>query len=179
MRVIRNATYTGVKSYNKSRSNNFFEQKRVNNLDMSTYEYANCEFPEIVSQDIWDKAQKLRESRIKPSLVSQDKTTHSKRDSKDLWVNKLPCSCSSSFRKNKWHTKKDGAISYGYQCYNQLNNGRKDKREKVGLDTDGFCDLTMITDWKFDFMAKMLLEHLWNDRSESVLIAIDLIKEVL
>lgn len=70
MRVIRNATYTGVKSYNKSRSNNFFEQKRVNNLDMSTYEYANGDFPEIVSQEIWDKAQKLRESRIKPSLVS-------------------------------------------------------------------------------------------------------------
>ncbi len=47
MRVIRNATYTGVKSYNKSRSNNFFEQKRVNNLDMSTYEYANGDFQRL------------------------------------------------------------------------------------------------------------------------------------
>lgn len=176
MRVIRNATYTGVKGYNKSRSNNFLEQKRINNLDMSTYEYVDGDFPEIVSQEIWDKAQKLRESRMKPSLVSKDKVTHSKRDSKDLWVNKLRCSCGSSFRKNKWHTKKDGAISYGYQCYNQLNNGRKDKREKLGLDTEGFCDLTMITDWKLDFMAKMLLEHLWQDRKESILIAIDLIK---
>lgn len=176
MRAIRNATYTGTKCYNKSRSNNFLEQKRINNLDMSTYEYVEGDFPAIVSQEVWDKAQKIRESRMKPSLVSSAKTTHSKRDSKDIWVNKLRCSCGSSYRKNKWHTKKDGGISYGYQCYNQLNNGNKKKREELGLDTDGYCDSRMITDWKLDFMAKALLEHLWTERKESVLIAIDLIK---
>ena len=176
MRAIRNATYTGTKCYNKSRSNNFLEQKRINNLDMSTYEYVEGDFPAIASQEVWDKAQKIRESRMKPSLVSSTKTTHSKRDSKDIWVNKLRCSCGSSYRKNKWHTKKDGGVSYGYQCYNQLNNGNKKKREELGLDTDGYCDSRMITDWKLDFMAKALLEHLWTERKESVLIAIDLIK---
>ena len=176
MRAIKNATYTGTKCYNKSRSNNFLEQKRINNLDMSTYEYVEGDFPAIVSQEIWDKAQKIRESRVKPSLVSTTKTTHSKRDSKDIWVNKLRCSCGSSFRKDKWHTKLDGKISYGYQCYNQINNGNKKKREALGLDTEGYCDIRMITDWKLDFMAKELLEHLWQDRKASVLIAIDLIK---
>ena len=29
MRAIKNATYTGMKCYNKSRSNNFLEQKRI------------------------------------------------------------------------------------------------------------------------------------------------------
>lgn len=176
MRAIKNATYTGTKCYNKSRSNNFLEQKRINNLDMSTYEYVEGDFPAIVSQEVWDKAQKIRESRMKPSLVSTSKTTHSKRDSKDIWVNKLRCSCGSSFRKDKWHTKLDGKISYGYQCYNQINNGNKKKREALGLDTEGYCDIKMITDWKLDFMAKELLEHLWQDRKASVLIAIDLIK---
>ena len=176
MRAIRNATYTGTKCYNKSRSNNFLEQKRINNLDMSTYEYVEGDFPAIISQEIWDKAQEIRESRVKPSLVSATKTTHSKRDSADVWVNKLRCSCGSSFRKNKWHTKLDGKTSYGYQCYNQLNNGNKKKREELGLDTDGYCDARMITDWKLDFMAKALLEHLWTERRKSVLIAIDLIK---
>lgn len=33
-----------------------------------------------------------------------------------------------------------------------------------------------LTDWKLDFMAKALLEHLWTERKESVLIALDLIK---
>ena len=176
MRAIKNATYTGMKCYNKSRSNNFLEQKRINNLDMSTYEYVEGDFPAIVSQEIWDKAQKIRESRVKPSLVSTTKTTHSKRDSKDIWVNKLRCSCGSSFRKDKWHTKLDGKISYGYQCYNQINNGNKKKWEALGLDTEGYCDIKMITDWKLDFMAKELLEHLWQDRKASVLIAVDLIK---
>ena len=104
-----------------TRSNNFLEQKRINNLDMSTYEYVEGDFPAIVSQEIWDKAQKIRESRVKPSLVSTTKTTHSKRDSKDIWVNKLCCSCGSSFRKDKWHAKLDGKISYGYQCYRRKN----------------------------------------------------------
>ena len=176
MRAIRNATYTGTKCYNKSRSNNFLEQKRINNLDMSTYEYVEGDFPAIISQEVWDKAQEIRTSRVKPSLVSSTKTTHSKRDSKDIWVNLLRCSCGSSFRKNKWHTKNDGGISYGYQCYNQLNNGNKKKREELGLDTEGYCDSRMIADWKLDFMAKSLLEHLWTDRKESVLLALDLIK---
>ena len=176
MRAIRNATYTGTKCYNKSRSNNFLEQKRINNLDMSTYEYVEGDFPAIVSQEGWDKAQEIRTSRVKPSLVSSTKTTHSKRDSKDIWVNLLRCSCGSSFRKNKWHTKNDGGISYGYQCYNQLNNGNKKKRVELGLDTEGYCDSRMIADWKLDFMAKSLLEHLWTDRKESVLLALDLIK---
>ena len=44
MRAIKNATYTGTKCYNKSRSNNFLEQKRINNLDMSTYEYVKATF---------------------------------------------------------------------------------------------------------------------------------------
>ena len=176
MRAIRNATYTGTKCYNKSRSNNFLEQKRINNLDMSTYEYIEGDFPAIVSQEVWDKAQEIRTNRVKPSLVSSTKTTHSKRDSKDIWVNLLRCSCGSSFRKNKWHTKNDGGISYGYQCYNQLNNGNKKKRVELGLDTEGYCDSRMIADWKLDFMAKSLLEHLWTDRKESVLLALDLIK---
>lgn len=39
-----------------------------------------------------------------------------------------------------------------------------------------YCDSRMITDWKLDFMAKALLEHLWQERKESVLIALDLIR---
>lgn len=72
----------------------------------------------------------------------------------------------------------DGKTSYGYQCYNQLNNGIKRKRAEIGLDTEGYCDSRMITDWKLDFMAKALLEHLWTERKESVLIALDLINHI-
>lgn len=176
MRAIRNATYTGRICYNKSRSNNFLEQKRINNLDMSTYEYVEGDFPAIISKEVWEKAQQIRESRKKPTLVSAEKNTISKRDSRDIWVNKLRCACGSSYRKNKWHIRSDNSIAYGYQCYNQLNNGSKKKRESLGLDVEGFCNIRMVADWKLDFMAKAVLEHLWTERRESVLLAIDLIK---
>ena len=157
MRTIRNATYTGTKCYNKSRSNNFLEQKRINNLDMSTFEYVDGDFPAIISKEVWYKAQKIRENRMKPALVSANKTTHSKRSSQDIWVNILRCNCGSSFRKNKWHTKQDGKISYGYQCYNQLNHGIKRRRVELDLDTEGYCDTRMIADWKLEFMQRYCL----------------------
>lgn len=89
---------------------------------MDSFQYVEGDFPATISKEVWDKAQEIRESRKKPALVSSVKTTHSKRSSTDIWVNKLRCSCGSSFRKNKWHVKNDCSESFGYQCYNQLNN---------------------------------------------------------
>lgn len=176
-RVIRNATYAGMIGYNKSRSNNFLEQKRVLNLDMSTYEYIPGEFPAIISQEIWERAQQIREKRVKPALVTADRITYSRRDSKDIWLNKLRCTCGSSFCKLKWHINKDGRKVYGYQCYNRRNNGDKKKREELGLDTLGYCGTSMIADWKMELMAKTIFEHLWQKRAESVQLAFELIKE--
>ena len=144
---------------------------------MDTYEYKDGDFPAIVSKETWEKAQEIRQSRIKPALVSANRTTISKRSSTDIWVNKLRCSCGSSFRKNKWHIKKDGSVSYGYQCYNQLNHGQKRHRQNLGLNTDGYCDIRMIAGWKLDLMAKILFDTLWKERRKSILIALDLIKK--
>ncbi len=176
IRVIRNATYTGRVVYNKSRSNNYLEQKRINNLDMSTYEYAEGNFPAIIPIEVWEKAQEIRESRTKPTLVSKKGWRISHRDSADVWVNLLRCSCGSSFRKNRWHVKKDGQWSYGYECYNQLTNGKKATRVAMGLDGTGFCDIKMIAAWKLDLMAKELFSTIWTDRKEAIESVIDLIE---
>lgn len=48
-RIIQNATYTGHIGYNKSRSSGFLTQKRVNNLDMSTFEYVKGDFEPIIT----------------------------------------------------------------------------------------------------------------------------------
>lgn len=175
-RVIRNATYAGLIGYNKSKSNNFLEQKRILNLDMSTFEYIPGEFPPIVSQEVWEKAQQIREKRIKPAMVTADRVTYSRRESKDVWLNKLRCTCGSSFCKLKWHINKDGRKVSGYQCYNRRNNGDKKKREELGLDTVGYCDTAMIADWKMELMAKTIFDHLWQNRAESVQLAVQLIK---
>ncbi len=177
VRVIKNATYTGTKCYNKSRSNNFLEQHRILNLDMSTYEYVPGDFPPIISQEVWEKAQRMLGSKKKQVSVRGGKITESHRNSRDLWVNKLRCSCGSTCRKDVWYRRHDGNNTYGYQCYNRINNGTKQKREELGLDTDGYCGIRMYGEWKLQFMAQELMKHLLFDREESVQTALSLIKQ--
>ena len=66
--------------------------------------------------------------------------TVAKRETHDFWAKKLQCSCGSSFRKNRWHKNKNKDWSYGYQCYNQLNNGSAKKRRLQGFGDSGYCD---------------------------------------
>ncbi|MBO5378414.1 MAG: hypothetical protein J6A41_08495, partial [Ruminiclostridium sp.] len=79
-------------------------------------------------------------------------------------------------RKNKWRKNKRGDSAYGYQCYNQLNYGSKSFREKNGLDTEGYCDIRMVSDWKLDLMAKTVLSEIWQNRKEDVLDAFEMVK---
>lgn len=41
---------------------------------MSTYEYVEGDFPSIISQEIWNKAQAIRESRVNLYVYRQGKT---------------------------------------------------------------------------------------------------------
>lgn len=159
VRVLKNATYTGTKCYNKSRNNNYLDQHRVLNLDASTYLYQEGDFPAIVSKEIWNKAQSIRINRRKAVALRDGKVTISNRSSEDIWVNKLRCSCGYACRRDKWHVRKDGSISYGYQCYNRINNGSKQKREEMGLDSEGYCGIRMYGDWKLEMMADTLFEQ--------------------
>ena len=164
VRVLKNATYTGTKCYNRSRNKNFLEQHRVLNLDASTYQYQEGDFPAIVSKEVWNKAQSIRLNRRKPVALKDGKVTISNRTSEDIWVNKLRCSCGYACRRDKWHVRKDGSISYGYQCYNRINNGSKQKREEMGLDSEGYCGIRMYGDWKLEMMADTLFEQLLGDK---------------
>ena len=72
---------------------------------------------------------------------------------------------------------KNHEVVFGYQCYNQVNNGSRKFREENGLDTEGYCSIRMVGEWKLHFMAKQILESLWEDRQEAVEEAINMIKE--
>ena len=74
-------------------------------------------------------------------------------------------------------TNKRGDEVFGYQCYNQVNNGSKKFREKNGLDTEGYCDIRMVGDWKLEIMAKKVLEGVWLDHKETVLEVYRLLNE--
>ncbi len=68
---------------------------------------------------------------------------------------------------------RDNGVLYG----NQVNNGSKSFREKNGLDTDGYCDIRMIGDWKLDLMAKKIFESIWTDKKDAVMGAYKLLGE--
>ena len=176
-RIIQNATYAGLIGYNKSRSSGFLTQKRINNLDMSTFEYVQGDFEPIVSKEQWDRAQQIRESKTSRSNSSKKTHVVGKQVSKDIWVQKMRCPCGCGFRKDKWNTLADGTHTYAYKCYNQLNNGSKQKRKKLGLDTAGYCDIPTTAAWKMDCMAQEVMQQLWTDQNESLRIAIELIKK--
>ena len=173
-RILRRTTYKGVMTYGKTYNNNYLDQKRVPNNDTSTYQYKKGDYPAIISSEDWEEVQRIRESKtIAPNV---NKRGYGKKKSEDVWLRKLKCSCGSSFRKNKWRTnKKTGEEVFGYQCYHQVNYGSKLIREKNGLDTDGYCGIKMIADWKLDLMAKEIINSIWKERSESVILAYQMI----
>lgn len=176
-RILRNATYMGYKCYLKSYSNNYLEQKRIKNLDESTYLYVKGDFEPIIPEEVFKRCEEIRKTRTTKMIVNKGERTYGKRASQDVWLRKLRCSCGSTFRKNKWRTNQRGDTVYGYQCYNQVNNGSKIFREKNGLDTDGYCDIRMIGDWKLDLMAKKIFESIWTDRKEDAKLAYKLLRE--
>ncbi|MDD4422177.1 MAG: recombinase family protein [Eubacteriales bacterium] len=187
-RIISNPTYMGYMAYGKSFSNNYLEQKRVNNNNKSSYMYVKCDFPSIVSEEEWREAEAIRLRRRRELKVPEAKVrtpldpetmTAAKRETHDLWAKKLQCSCGSSFRKNRWHKNKNKDWSYGYQCYNQLNNGSTKKRRSQSLDDSGYCDAQMIADWKLEVMGKILLEKLWIDKKDAVQTACEILKSCI
>ena len=143
----------------------YIEQKHINNLDESTYELVKGDFEPIVSEELWNECNRIRKAKSKPSVVVNGEVkAFSKRGTADFWQSKMKCKCGSSFRKDKWHKNKHKDVTYGYSCYNRIRHGDAKKREELGLDTDGFCDMKMICEWKLDLMAKTVFDNVWVDR---------------
>lgn len=162
-RVLHNATYMGYKCYLKSYRNNYLDQKIIRNHDESTYLYIKGDFEPIISEEVWYRCKELRESKRKVRGVKDGRPIITgDRTSDDLWAKKLVCRCGCRFRKDKWHRNKTG-LTYGYKCYNVLNNGSKKSRVQVGLDADRYCDMGAIADWKMDMMAYYIFKRLALD----------------
>ena len=178
-RILNNQTYMGVIAYGKSYSNNYLEQKRINNRDKTTYICVEGNFPAIISQEDWYKVQQIKAGRMMDSFNPQTgmKVRHSVQENRDLWGSRLRCSCGCSFRKNRWHKNANAPDSFGYQCYNILNNGSGKQRREAGADDTGYCDQPMIADWKLEMMGKAILEQVFGEQRDMIQYTIDLIRQ--
>ncbi len=178
-RILHNKTYAGYKGYLKSHVEDYLEHSRVLNRDLSSYIYEKGDWEPIISEEEWNRVQEILEQK---TVHIKDKQGKSKRTGKnlssDVWLHKLKCSCGSSYNRCKWRTnKKSGEEVFGYQCYNQHNNGSLNFRIKNNLSTEGYCGIKMTAEWKLDFMAKNILEVLWSDRKNAVDEAMELIEK--
>lgn len=159
-RILHNATYKGYQGYYKSHKNNHLDQKTIVNRDEDTYLYVKGRFTPIISEEVWDKCKAIRESKMALRKTREGKLEKTGvRTSEDIWAKRLVCRCGYRMRKDKWHVNKTG-LTYGYKCYNVLNNGSKQTRIDAGLDADKYCDMGTIADWKFDLMLRELLKAL-------------------
>ena len=159
-RILHNATYKGYQGYYKSHKNNHLDQKTIVNRDEDTYLYVKGRFTPIISEEVWDKCKALRESKLTLRKTQEGKLERTgTRTSEDIWAKRLICRCGHRMRKDRWHVNKTG-LTYGYKCYNVLNNGSKQARIDAGLDADKYCDMGTIADWKFDLMLHELLKAL-------------------
>ena len=176
-RILNNQTYMGIMAYGKSFSNNYLEQKRVNNFDKSSYQCVKGSFPAIVTEEEWHRVQAIKESRMKQSFKTDAKVpVHGAKENHDLWGSKMQRSCGCSFRKNRWHKNENAPWSYGYQCYNILNNGSAKQRREAGADDTGYCDQPMIADWKLELMGQKILEQVFGEQRDLISYTCDLIR---
>lgn len=167
-RILHNATYKGYQGYYKSYKNNHLDQKTIVNRDEDTYLYVKGRFTPIISEEVWDKCKAIRESKLTLRRTREGKIERTgTRTSEDLWAKRLVCRCGYRMRKDRWHVNKTG-ITYGYKCYNVLNNGSKQARIDSGLDSEKFCNMGTIADWKFDLMLFEVLKALNLDDEDLI-----------
>lgn len=177
-RILNNQTYMGIMAYGKSFSNNYLDQKRINNFDKSSYLCVKGNFPAIVTEEEWNRVQAIKEGRMKQSFHPNAKASaHAVKENHDLWGSKMQCSCGCSFRKNRWHKNSNAPDSYGYQCYNILNNGSAKQRREAGVDDTGYCDQPMIADWKLELMGKAILEQVFGEQKDLIQYTCDLLRQ--
>lgn len=174
LRCLKNKVYAGYIAYNKSYTVDFIEHKRKEVKDMDQHIYVKGNFPAIISEEMYNKAQKIRNSKRRQ--IDTDRAIGKCR-SLDKWGSKLVCSCGNSFKKYHWRTNKNGETYYGYICYNIVNNKSKSFREANNLDTTGYCNAQAITDWKLEMMLIHILKRLWDNPKESVKVLVQEISD--
>lgn len=186
-RILRNPTYMGVQAYGKSFSNNYLEQKRINNHDTASYLYKKSDYPAIISEEDWYKAEAIRqrrsyevkELRRTDPYLGEVKVYRPKLETKQLWKRLVRCGCGSSMRRETWHVNKTKGRSYGLHCYNQINNGSAQKMRKLHVSAEGHCGIKTFSEWKLDFMAKHIFTMLFTTKVNKKIIenVVDIIEQ--
>lgn len=176
-RILKNATYKGYVVYNKSHSDGYLTQKRINHRE-EDYVCTKGDFPPIVSEELWQLCADIRAKRS-THCIGKDgrKQKFGRNEPRSVWSDKLRCSCGSAFRRFRWRTNGDGREMHGYQCYRQSRNVRARYYLDHGLDATAVCQSKSIPGWHIDLMTKMVFRQVWTERKEAILLACQMLEE--
>ena len=176
-RILRNATYKGYIGYNKSHSDGYLTQKRVNHRD-EEFRYCKGNFEPIVSEELWDRCAALREKKSAKQRGEDGRLRKfGRKEPQSVWCTKLRCSCGSSFRRFLWHKNADGRKTYGYECYRQKREVSKKYLDAHGLDGSYICHRKSIPFWHIDLMALCVFRAVWRNQKDAVLLACQMLEE--
>lgn len=175
--VLRNATYKGYICYNKSKTTNYLDKKRIKNLDDSSVITIKGNFEPIISEEQWAICERIREAKvIQYNSPKGESRKIGFRGINHLWVDKLRCRCGSGYTRYTWRKLKDGTPVYGYQCAFRTCNVAKSYVERHDLKKVKTCDAISICEWKLELMAKKIFGLIWGDQKEAVLKACRMIE---
>ena len=157
-RILQNPFYCGKVVYRKEYVSDYLEQKKRKNKGEVEQIIVEGKHKPIISKEDFEKVQKLIKSHsvYKPELKKRCVVGAPT----DMWSKKLVCECGSQLNRRVYSRNSTGEIIYGYYCYRQKNDGSIRKRQKLGLDTDGYCDVPIIQEWKLKLMGTLVLKKL-------------------
>ena len=171
-RILSNPFYCGTVVYRKEYVPDYLEQKRKKNRGDVKQVIVEGKHEPIISKEDFEKAQAIRNNR---TLVRNNENPRGYRQPDRIWPEKLICSCGSKFLRNKWYkSKTTGEITYGYICTNHNSHGSVSAREKLGVPTEGCCDVKSFQEWKLDMMAGMIFRTVFGDKKRIFQVANDL-----
>ena len=176
-RILRNATYMGYICYNKSHSDGYLTQKRINNRE-EDFVYVKGDFEPIVSEDLWYKCETIRNSK---NSIQRDATgklrKFCKKNPQSIWSDKLRCSCGSAFRRYRWNTTATNKHRYGFECYRRTRELSANFLSQHGLDPTIVCKTKSIPSWQIDMMAVAVFREVWKDRKDAVILVLQMLQE--
>lgn len=176
-RILRNATYAGYLCYNKSHSDGFLTQKRVNHRQ-ADYIYKKGDFEPIVSEELWQLCEKLREAKSSASLDASGKPKKFGRKTEaSVWTQILRCSCGSTFRRYLWRQNENGTKMYGFECYRRSRSVSAAALHEAGLEEYIACETRSIPGWHLDLIAKKVFALLWGDQGDAVHLACQILQQ--
>lgn len=167
-KIIKRKNYLGYTVYCQSYSNNYLEQKRIKR-DESEFVYVKGGFPQIISEEQYERCNAIRRSRTKRLTDEKGRTrSFGIQQAQNVWGRKMRCRCGSPMLRHRWRTNNAGKPIYGYECKRHHDTPRIRLQNEQGNPTP-ICEIKPVGQSKLELMASKIFERVWGDQREIVL----------